>query len=717
MDKVISEWESPPLAILVHDAFFSKQFPLWNPFNGLGSPLPAHMAVGMYAPFHWPVFLSPSLETWEFSILLRIFVCGTGTYIFLRSCQIRSWVAFFIAALYMVSGHLFYYGNGYHINGLALTPFFLYAIQLVFRGKYKSSLFPATLSLGFMMMGGGVVEALLTAVLTGIVGMIWILLECRSSPLHVLTKKIIYFVFICVLGVGLAGIFIFPFLELHSLALPRWPGRSATFFNSWQYGLSLFFHKLTLTPPNASTYYMEYRQHLSIFLLLGIVWAILHVCVGRRYQQIWFIALSLYASIYFGKLYGVALFDFLNHVPILQDVRFEKYVGLAYFSLYILAAFGLEWTLNAYPRYKIRYTGIATIAVSLLPLWYVYVTYSEITSSARVYALTYCILLLAMGYLFCFRQSLSSKALILGCFFLGCIGIAVDYNSDFLGSARGEMFPKSKLLSQLKNRMSKELPTRIFSTGAPPKLFAPYHLEDIRDMGASLLPRYADIFRDGALNGKVMNFHAIFASNEYESLQHDLLSFLNVGYFIVSNKKPPVAGHQLVLSDNFSNIYYNPDAFPRAYMIYQISEEPDSNKILKQILHNPKSFLHQAWIDAPLPLPSQSLPKVQHPKNTVRITEYAFDHVTIQVTTNAPGVLILLDQFYPGWTAAVNDHPQTVYRTNYLYRGVLVKAGETEVKFTYQPKSFHKGAILSLCSFVGILILWTWIRKKRGFLW
>jgi uncharacterized membrane protein YfhO len=76
----------------------------------------------------------------------------------------------------------------------------------------------------------------------------------------------------------------------------------------------------------------------------------------------------------------------------------------------------------------------------------------------------------------------------------------------------------------------------------------------------------------------------------------------------------------------------------------------------------------------------------------------------LEIETALPGdgYLVLLDTFYPGWIASVDDQPTPIYQADYLARAIFVPAGKHLVRFEYQPASFRWGLWLAL---VMIIIL------------
>lgn len=87
------------------------------------------------------------------------------------------------------------------------------------------------------------------------------------------------------------------------------------------------------------------------------------------------------------------------------------------------------------------------------------------------------------------------------------------------------------------------------------------------------------------------------------------------------------------------------------------------------------------------------------------------NRLDVVVETDNGAWLVLSDQWYPGWKAYVDEVESTLYRANYLFRGVWVPPGDHVVSFQYQPLTFAVGAILSLVTTLSLASLW-WRRSK-----
>jgi uncharacterized membrane protein YfhO len=89
-----------------------------------------------------------------------------------------------------------------------------------------------------------------------------------------------------------------------------------------------------------------------------------------------------------------------------------------------------------------------------------------------------------------------------------------------------------------------------------------------------------------------------------------------------------------------------------------------------------------------------------------RITHDSPQRVVIEAELQEPGLLILADTYYPGWTATVTtdgrSNQTAIYRTNRVLRGVWLAVGKQTIEFRYQPRSFYAGAIISAISWLAL---------------
>jgi hypothetical protein len=104
------------------------------------------------------------------------------------------------------------------------------------------------------------------------------------------------------------------------------------------------------------------------------------------------------------------------------------------------------------------------------------------------------------------------------------------------------------------------------------------------------------------------------------------------------------------------------------------------------------------------------------PAGSAVITSYRPETVTVRATATRPALLVLNDNYYPGWGATVDGRATSVKEVDYTFRGVPLPPGTHTVTFHYRPLSWTIGWIISLVSLVALavaLIIGTRRRRAR----
>ena len=99
---------------------------------------------------------------------------------------------------------------------------------------------------------------------------------------------------------------------------------------------------------------------------------------------------------------------------------------------------------------------------------------------------------------------------------------------------------------------------------------------------------------------------------------------------------------------------------------------------------------------------------------TLAVARLAADRVQVWVTAPADGWLLLAEQAYPGWRAAVDGEPVPVYIAEYALMAVPVPAGVHTVTWVYRPAWWPGVGWASLLGLVGVAALIVRDRPGRG---
>lgn len=68
-------------------------------------------------------------------------------------------------------------------------------------------------------------------------------------------------------------------------------------------------------------------------------------------------------------------------------------------------------------------------------------------------------------------------------------------------------------------------------------------------------------------------------------------------------------------------------------------------------------------------------------------------------------MLFLSEVYYPaGWKAYIDGQETEIYKTNYLFRSIVVPKGKHKVEFKFEPETYYTGKKITLAGNI-ILIL------------
>ncbi len=88
-----------------------------------------------------------------------------------------------------------------------------------------------------------------------------------------------------------------------------------------------------------------------------------------------------------------------------------------------------------------------------------------------------------------------------------------------------------------------------------------------------------------------------------------------------------------------------------------------------------------------------------------QVLELGADHVLLQATASAPGLVILLDTFDPGWRARVDGRSAPVFRANEAFRAVPIPQGRHLVELRYRPTAVVVGLVVSAATWLASFVL------------
>ncbi|HKY27722.1 MAG TPA: YfhO family protein [Pyrinomonadaceae bacterium] len=96
------------------------------------------------------------------------------------------------------------------------------------------------------------------------------------------------------------------------------------------------------------------------------------------------------------------------------------------------------------------------------------------------------------------------------------------------------------------------------------------------------------------------------------------------------------------------------------------------------------------------------------------VTEHQPNRVRVRTASAAPSILVLSENFYPGWRAYVDGRSAEILRVNYNQRGLVLSPGEHTVEFVYRPYSVLIGFTISVLTLAALVVLTTKHNVRRN---
>jgi uncharacterized membrane protein YfhO len=111
-----------------------------------------------------------------------------------------------------------------------------------------------------------------------------------------------------------------------------------------------------------------------------------------------------------------------------------------------------------------------------------------------------------------------------------------------------------------------------------------------------------------------------------------------------------------------------------------------------------------------LPLP------VDAAVESVFVTKYLPEEISLRVSTSADGFLVFSEPFVEEWNAYVDGEEVDVILANHALRGVAIGAGDHTVVMKYEPKSVMIGLATTGVTSVAMIGVWIWagIDRRRS---
>ncbi len=712
------------------------QIPMWIPYIYGGIPLYANVGDLYYPVAYILRFLFPVHVYTAYLYVIQVWLAGVFTYLFLKQLKLSFWPCFLGGISYMFTGFLVslvYAGHDGRMTIISFLPAMLWIIHIATEKRKLIYFVIAGMILGFILLVPHVQlnYYLLAAVFFYFIFRLYFIYK-ENRKFLLIGKLCGYFVLVIVLGFLLTAILYLPFYTYIPYSPRGGPeGRGYEFATSWALNpeevINLFIPTFSgvldnYWGRNAFKLHTEYLGGIPFFL------AVLALFFSRKNKTlIFFSVVSLLAlSVALGGhtfLYKI----YYNLIPGFKKFRAPSLAFFVVsFSLIVLGSIGLQTLLD-------RLKSPEASSKVLRPLW---ILCGVVLFLCLIVAGSKDTLISVFGNLvgeqsqniarlennyssfvggsFKFFLFITSFSLLIYLLYrrllpllvvgsISAVLITVDLwlvDSNFVKSIPPpqDVFYKDEVVGFLEKQPGyfRVLPYQYRSDN----YLMLYKIQNLAGEHGNQLQRYNEFI--GAGQKRMVDFHNLAFPN--------FLNLVGAKYVITQN---PIAlpDFKLVYQGNL-RIYENTKVLPRVFVVSKYRVLPESNQILdtlRKLEFNPSKEV--IFEDEPkVSLSSDTL------TGEAEIVSYTPNKVEVKTRLSHPGFLVFTDNYYPDWKVYVDGQLDNIYRADYTFRAVYLKAGEHRVEFVFDKKYYNQGKLISGLSW-GFLLLtvggYFIIRKRK----
>lgn len=712
-------------------AWARGEFPLWCPDLYLGFPLFAEGQAGPLYPLNWALF--PFLPAWwavGASYALHLGIGSLGAWF---------WLSGFLGPMSALAGGIVFGLSGHlalhhmHLNlvqALAWLPWCLWAAERVFReGRFRDVAILATL-LALLALCG---HPQTTVNSFGVVGFYALVRALGTGDGEVLgePRSLLGVLLAMPLAGGLCLVQVLPTLELASGSV-RNAGAVAGQMSQHltPQALAVLAVPSAFGTPGEATNWLHpggmWRAGIDLHVGLVAVWAAMMAWASRQRRLV--AALALSAAVVFLVALGPLMFGVpeLFQLPVLRAFRFpDRLNGPLTLLLAALAAAGIEAMLERPPSRRVVVLSMLGVLLALAAV--LGATYRRGLASnpvlraelVRDLAIQVLSLAAAAGILGSGTQTAWKRGLLVLAAGLPLADHALRQVPSTPPSywdppstaraIREDLCPGNPDCSReerLERVVFRSPPAPYLQVGWIRRSLPP---DPLAGLAYNLPMLYGLQAVDGILPLRQEAFLSVY--KRMADIPGRTLGPLGGRYVVTPRPGDAPARARRLPGTEGVGAWRDPDALPRAFAVHEVEVVPDPEAASRWVAREPRTLRRRALLPFLPPVPLGAPPPGE--SSSVKVARYRDEEVLLDVRMAADGLVVLLDSYYPGWEALVDDIPAPILQANRLFRAVPVAAGNHRVEFRYRPRAFRMGvagslAVLSiLAALLALEVLWS----------
>lgn len=713
-------WEDFTEAFYPFQYFAARSFgagviPYWNPFTFNGMPFLADLQTGIFYPGNQIMYLlsGGKLSSWlaQFFIVLHYLVAMLGMWRLSRGLGLSQWGGALSGIVYALCGLMV--AHAIHQSMVYHEAWFPWIVLFFYQGVTRRSLFHALVAgllLGVTMLTGHPQLTLYIVFFLFCLTVFLLVRDLRAprgEGSAALGSGILMAALPVVVGAGIFAIQLLPSMELAGLS-----ERAAFTYEQTLEGTLGVGQLLTLIVPKffgvtgpASGPDMQfwYRPEPHYFwetaIYIGVVTLILGA-VGLASKRLGGLGWFLGGMGLFGLLYALGdnfvIHPIFGKLPLFSTFRIPPRMTL-YLALggSILAAAGLDRLLRGGEEGDrsrtvglvvggfVALIGLLSVSGMLLSFFDAPPNVGEATAATGITALLVGAAATAVVWA---RSSgkmggtATAAALVLLA--------AIDMFAFGMGYNNSPADPQKDIYER------NDMQFASLKAAPPEKLFR----VKMREGGYMLMQRnqgmYSDIMLYEGYNPLLLRRRVPPTASPEQAFD-----LLNIQYDIKIDSSTGQAG-----------LVARPTAFPHVRMMY------DARVVDSAGAYN---GLKSGGVDIARTVLLEKNPGITLDgtgSGTANVTAYDASAISVSVTTDKPGILLMSEIWYPAWKVYVDGNPAELLVADYSLRGVAVPAGTHTVEYRFESGAFSTGVWITIVTLLAALAgaVLTGLKLRRG---
>jgi hypothetical protein len=716
LDAGAEAWFTHPMAYQERRALASGTLPFWNAHNGLGNPALSDGQTATFNPLHWIELLDPDNPLlWDLHFLLLRFLAAVFGCYLLHRLGAAPRFAVLGGPLGALHGSFLVLGMRGDLSAYALMPALLYCVVRLRQQLDAGSTAALGGALLLVLTAGHPQPAAAVLLCTALVaaGLVGWPREPGAAMFAGLCAVA------CAIAALLGAPYWLPFLKhvqrswnLHPSGLAL---KSASPMVALQWLVPGLFSQgrfaAFLDQPLPAQSFLGIG--LGILALIGLFGAVLIPATRRR--AVWLVVPVLIAL----KVFGFPPLQWIARLPLLDRMPFTYFwFGM----LYLFAVSGIAALSDLRETAFRRRVAICVGAAAVVIAGLVSIPADDLSRVFPLQVAVYTLLAVAVAALaWGSAEAWRRRAGVL-CAAALAAGITAELASyRYTLSDRGNPTATPGFARWLQHRARDGNPFRVMGLGdwLLPNFSTAFGLEDVRICDALLAPEYVDFIRRYFERDLVYDWLLYASPQRGFRVPEGMLNLLNVRYLVSfpAGLEDYIGRNRVAYTDPEMQggvVIENRRAWPRIFAVQDPRVEPSPQAVLERL----------GTLDASAPFavvagdcPSDrwramcasgcGTAALQQQVSDIR---YGINELSFRIAVSGPSVVVVSDAMAEGWRAYVDGVEHSIFRANYLFRGLVLDAGAHSIRFEFRPPGWNAalwlaGIGLLVCAGLGVAAL------------